>query len=116
MSHLPSGASRRTLVSNSANTPSMSRDYCRRGAGVDRLLGRLEGNAALSKVVDDVLQVAQKPGEAVVRVTISVSPSRRNSSSVASSSRLSVLVAVIFSDRITAQPAAVSAACWMDKS
>jgi hypothetical protein len=35
------------------------------GAGVDRLLGRLEGGAARADRADDVLQIADAPGQAI---------------------------------------------------
>ena len=48
-------------------------------AGVDRLFSRLQGDATLPEVVDDVLQVAQRTGKPVdPLVTTSVSPSRRH--------------------------------------
>jgi hypothetical protein len=46
-----------------------------------------------------------------MRVTISTSPARRKSRMVLSSSRPLVVVPLRFSARMTAQPAAFSAAC-----
>src|SRR4051812_17470154 len=58
--------SRRRLVSNSANTPSMSQERLARGrAGVHGLLGRAQGDAATPQLVDDVLEVLQRAGEPV---------------------------------------------------
>src|SRR5258705_10844350 len=65
----------------------------RRCAGVDRLFSRLQGDATLPEDVDDVLQVAQRTGKPIdLGHRTSVSPSRRNCSSVASSCLPSVTV------------------------
>ena len=51
-----------------------------------------------------------------MRVTTSVSPDRRNCISVSSSVRPLRLVPEAFSDLTTLQPAALSAACWIERS
>ena len=51
-----------------------------------------------------------------MRVTISTSPLRRNSSTVRNSSRPDVMVPDRFSARMTSQPAARKAACWIERS
>lgn len=50
-----------------------------------------------------------------ILVTIRTSPLRRNSSTVLHSSRPLVLVPLRFSDRMTSQPAALSAASWISR-
>jgi hypothetical protein len=66
--------SRRRFVSNSAKTiclelgedPEHVQEALAGGrAGVDRLLGRLEARAASPHCADDVLQIADAPGEAI---------------------------------------------------
>jgi hypothetical protein len=49
-------------------------------------------------------------------VTISTSPACKKSSTVWSASRPSVVVPLRFWARMTSQPAALSAACWIERS
>ena len=83
-------------------------------AGIDRLLGRPQGDVLGPEFVDDVLEVAQRAGQTVDAGR--VSSSRRKSSIVSSSVRPSLRAPLAFSARITSQPAAFSAARWIDRS
>jgi hypothetical protein len=51
-----------------------------------------------------------------IRVTIRTSPACRNSSTVRSASRPFVVVPLRLSARMTSQPAALSAASWIERS
>jgi hypothetical protein len=51
-----------------------------------------------------------------MRVTIRTSPACKNSSTVRSASRPSVVVPLRFSALMTWQPAALSAASWIERS
>jgi len=110
--------SRRRFVSNSAKTPEHVEEAlagCR--IGIDRLFSCLQRRTARLDSPHDVLKVANGARQPVnSRDHQCVTLSRKNWSSVASSSRPSVLVPVIFSDRITVQPAAVRASSWMERS
>jgi hypothetical protein len=53
------------LVSNSANTPSIEKRFACGDAGVDRLLGRLQRDAAGLELVHDVLEVPQRSSQAI---------------------------------------------------
>ena len=109
--------SRRRLVSNSANTPSMSRNAL--PAAVEVSIGCSVALSAAPLALSTLTTSCRSPMERAsrsTRVTTSVSPARTKSSRVASSVRPSRVVPVTFSARTTSQPAAFSAACWRPRS
>ena len=85
-------------------------------AGVDRLLGRLQRDALGLQLVYDVLQVFQR-----TRQAIDAGDDKRVAGSHEVEQHLQFAAAVArvplaFSARITSQPAAFSAARWIDRS
>ena len=106
--------SRRRLVSNSANTPSMSRNAL--PAAVPVSTGCSVARRATPfclQLVDDVLQVLQRAREPIdARDHQRVAAAARIRAAACSSVRPSRRVPLAFSARTTPQPAALRAARW----
>jgi hypothetical protein len=80
-------------------------------AGVDRLLGCLKRGLRTMSCRSPMLRARRS-----IRVPMRTSPACRNSSTVRSASRPSVVVPLRFSARMTSQPAARSAISWIERS
>jgi hypothetical protein len=85
----------------------------RRSAGVDGLLCGFQDRPARPDSTNDVVKIADAPGEAIDAGHHQHVAGVKNCSTVRSASRPSVEVPPRFSARMTWQPAALSAASWI---
>src|SRR6516165_10683953 len=107
----------RRLVSNSANTPSISRKHL--PAAVEVSIGCSRARSATPLALRARTMSCRSPmlrASRSIRVTTSSSPSRMNCISSSSSSRPARDVPETFSARTSSQPAAVRALFWIERS